>query len=117
MAKGGGSTKTVSASNASASRQNSKINESVLDWKSVKLSKTNIPEKEVMGNHEVASAYYKPASGKLLIGSKFFNVDFENETLTHYMSGVKVGKNTSAYKSFQRFLEANKKAILKQKNK
>lgn len=31
MAKGGGSTKTVSASNASASRQNSKINESVLD--------------------------------------------------------------------------------------
>ena len=114
MAKGGGSTKTVSANNASASRQNSKINESVLDWKSVKLSKTNIPEKEVMGNFEIATAYYKPESGKLLIGSKFYNIDFENETLTR-MSGVKVGKNTSAYKSFQRFLEVNKKAILKQK--
>lgn len=104
MAKGGGPTRTVSANNASAS---------TLDWEKVKLSKNDIPEKNVAGDSGVVAAYYNPVSNMMSIKGKLYRVDFDNETLLNSMSGTKVKQNTSVDRAFRHFLEVNKKAIAK----
>lgn len=113
MAKGEGSTRTVSANNASASRISNNKGASTLDWEKVKLSRNDIPEKDVAGGSGAVAAYYNPVSNMMSIKDKLYRVDFENEILTMPMSGVKVKQNTSVYRAFQHFLEVNKKAIAK----
>lgn len=113
MAKGGGPTRTVSAKNASASRTSSSASASTLDWKKVKLSKNDIPEKNVAGDSGVVAAYYNPVSNMMSIKGKLYRVDFDNETLLNSMSGTKVKQNTSVDRAFRHFLEVNKKAIAK----
>ena len=113
MAKGGGSTRTISANNASASRTSSSASASTLDWEKVKLSKNDIPEKNVAGDSGVVAAYYNPVSNMMSIKGKLYRVDFDNETLLNSMSGTKVKQNTSVDRAFRHFLEVNKKAIAK----
>ncbi len=113
MAKGGGPTRTVSASSASASRTSSSASASTLDWEKVKLSKNDIPEKNVAGDSGVVAAYYNPVSNMMSIKGKLYRVDFDNETLLNSMSGTKVKQNTSVDRAFRHFLEVNKKAIAK----
>lgn len=113
MAKNSGPTRKVSANNASASRTNNSASASTLDWGKVKLSRNDIPEKNVAGDSGVVAAYYNPISNMMSIKGKLYRVDFENEKLTNPMSGVKVKQNTSVDRAFRHFLEVNKKAIAK----
>ena len=84
-----------------------------LDWKKVKLSRNNLPQKNVAGGSGAVAAYYNPVSNMMTIKDKLYRVDFENEKLTNPTSGVKVKQNSSVDRAFRHFLEVNKKAIAK----
>lgn len=84
-----------------------------LDWEKVKLSRNNLPQKDVAGGSGVVAAYYNPVSNMMSIKGKLYRVDFDNETLLNSMSGTKVKQNTSVDRAFRHFLEVNKKAIAK----
>ena len=84
-----------------------------LDWEKVKLSRNNLPQKDVAGGSGAVAAYYNPVSNMMSIKGKLYRVDFDNETLLNPMSGVKVRQNTSVDRAFRHFLEVNKKAIAK----
>lgn len=84
-----------------------------LDWEKVKLSRNNLPQKDVAGGSGAVAAYYNPVSNMITIKDKLYRVDFENEKLTNPTSGVKVKQNSSVDKAFRHFLEVNKKAIAK----
>ena len=84
-----------------------------LDWEKVKLSRNNLPQKDVADGSGAVTAYYNPVSNMMSIKGKLYRVDFDNETLLNPMSGVKVRQNTSVDRAFRHFLEVNKKAIAK----
>ena len=84
-----------------------------LDWGKVKLSRNNLPQKDVAGSSGAVAAYYNPVSNMMSIKGKLYRVDFDNETLLNPMSGLKVRQNTSVDRAFRHFLEVNKKAIAK----
>lgn len=84
-----------------------------LDWEKVKLSRNNLPQKDVAGGSGAVAAYYNPVSNMITIKDKLYRVDFENEKLTNPTSGVKVKQNSSVDRAFRHFLEVNKKAIAK----
>ena len=84
-----------------------------LDWEKVKLSRNNLPQKDVAGGSGAVAAYYNPVSNMITIKDKLYRVDFENEKLTNPTSGVKVKQNSSVDRAFRHFLEVNKKAIEK----
>ncbi len=84
-----------------------------LDWEKVKLSRNNLPQKDVAGGSGAVAAYYNPVFNMMSIKGKLYRVDFDNETLLNPMSGVKVRQNTSVDRAFRHFLEVNKKAIAK----
>lgn len=84
-----------------------------LDWEKVKLSRNNLPQKDVAGGSGAVAAYYNPVSNMMSIKGKLYRVDFDNETLLNPMSGVKVRQNTSVDRAFRHFLKVNKKAIAK----
>lgn len=84
-----------------------------LDWEKVKLSRNNLPQKNVAGGSGAVAAYYNPVSNMITIKDKLYRVDFENEKLTNPTSGVKVKQNSSVDRAFRHFLEVNKKAIAK----
>lgn len=84
-----------------------------LDWEKVKLSRNNLPQKDVAGGSGAVAAYYNPVSNMMSIKDKLYRVDFDNETLFNSMSGTKVKQNSSVDRAFRHFLEVNKKAIAK----
>lgn len=84
-----------------------------LDWEKIKLSRNNLPQKDVAGGSGAVAAYYNPVSNMITIKDKLYRVDFENEKLTNPTSGVKVKQNSSVDRAFRHFLEVNKKAIAK----